>query len=128
MTALYNMSDLSANETGAPHPGTPFYVFVWVTILNAVVFLVGLVGNVLVIVVVTRVREMKTSTNFCLMNLSIADLLVLLICQPAALLEFYGQEKWVLGDFMCKYALRGLCLATSCVSTHCVGCAWRLHV
>ena len=29
---------------------------------------------------------------------------------------------------MCKYALRGLCLAISCVSTHCVGCAWRLHV
>ncbi|XP_041370369.1 QRFP-like peptide receptor [Gigantopelta aegis] len=102
MADSYNISDLAANETGAPHPGTPFYVFVWVTILNAVVFLVGLVGNVLVIVVVTKVREMKTSTNFCLMNLSIADLLVLLICQPAALLEFYGQERWVLGDFMCK--------------------------
>ncbi|ESO98260.1 hypothetical protein LOTGIDRAFT_114263 [Lottia gigantea] len=81
---------------------TPVYIYIWVTILNVIVFLVGSIGNILVIFVVSRVREMKTSTNYCLMNLSIADLLVLIICQPAALLEVFGQEKWLLGDFMCK--------------------------
>ncbi|CAG5122959.1 unnamed protein product, partial [Candidula unifasciata] len=73
---------------------------VWVTIANILVFLVGVTGNLLVIIVVLCVREMKTATNLCLMNLSVADLLVLLICQSSALLEFFFNEIWLLGDAM----------------------------
>ncbi|CAL1526019.1 unnamed protein product, partial [Lymnaea stagnalis] len=75
---------------------------VWVMTANILVFLAGVLGNLLVILVVLCVREMKTATNLCLMNLSVADLLVLLICQPSALLEFVCHEKWLLGDAMCK--------------------------
>ncbi|XP_071090594.1 QRFP-like peptide receptor [Haliotis cracherodii] len=93
----------SDNRTGpSPVQSSPEYLLAWVTVANVLVFITGVFGNTLVIIVVSRVREMKTATNFCLMNLSIADLLVLLICQPAALLEFFCYEKWMLGDFMCR--------------------------
>ncbi|KAK2141422.1 hypothetical protein LSH36_1103g00017 [Paralvinella palmiformis] len=48
------------------------------TITYAVVFLFGLVGNVLVIFVICRNPDMSTTTNYFLINLSLADLLVLL--------------------------------------------------
>lgn len=97
----------NGTEFEAPGNGsvfvTPIYVFVWVTVANILVFVTGIVGNVLVILVVMCVRDMKTATNICLMNLSVADLLVLIICQPSALLDFYAQERWMLGEAMCEY-------------------------
>ena len=55
------------------------------------------------IVVVGIVRDMRTPTNYCLVNLAMADLLVLVICQTSALLEFYSEDRWFLGDVMCKF-------------------------
>ena len=46
---------------------------------------------------------MRTATNMFLANLSVADLLVLLICMPSALLELHSRDAWHLGAAMCKY-------------------------
>ncbi|CAG5134632.1 unnamed protein product, partial [Candidula unifasciata] len=78
-------------------PHVPLYVTIYVTIFNVAIFLVGVIGNILVIVVVAKVKDMRTSINLYLVNLSVADLLVLLVCQPTALLEFYSKERWYLG-------------------------------
>ncbi|XP_076439769.1 growth hormone secretagogue receptor type 1-like isoform X2 [Babylonia areolata] len=83
-------------------PSWPTYLPLYVTILNVVVFFTGTVGNVLVIVVVLLVREMRTPMNWYLVNLSLADLLVLLVCQPAALVEFFALDRWYLGAALCK--------------------------
>lgn len=46
---------------------------------------------------------MRNSTNIFLTNLSIADLLVLLVCTPTVLVEVNSKpETWVLGHEMCK--------------------------
>ncbi|XP_067618589.1 growth hormone secretagogue receptor type 1 isoform X2 [Eurosta solidaginis] len=46
---------------------------------------------------------MRNSTNIFLTNLSIADLLVLLICTPTVLVEVNTPpETWILGHEMCK--------------------------
>jgi len=47
----------------------------------AVVFLLSLAGNLLVLVVVLSNRAMRTTTNYFLVNLSIADLLGLYCIQ-----------------------------------------------
>ncbi|KAK3790345.1 hypothetical protein RRG08_062578 [Elysia crispata] len=83
-------------------PVLPTYITIYVTILNIAIFVVGIVGNVLVILVVSRVRDMRTSINLYLANLSVADLLVLLVCQPSAMIEFYAKERWYLGPILCK--------------------------
>lgn len=46
---------------------------------------------------------MRNSTNIFLVNLSIADLCVLVICTPTVLIEVNsGPEVWPLGEHMCK--------------------------
>lgn len=81
----------------------PSYIFVYVTFLNIVVFFVGIIGNALVLLTIFRMRDMRNTMNYFLCSLSVADLLVLMICQPSAMLEFYGKDVWYLGDFLCKY-------------------------
>lgn len=49
------------------------------------VFAVGLVGNCFVIAVVFRSPRMRTVTNFFIVNLAVADILVIVLCLPATL-------------------------------------------
>ena len=79
------------------------YIYVTVTFFYALVFLFGVLGNILVICVVCAQRDMRTPTNTFLVNLSVADLLVLFLCMPSSLVEFHAQEIWLLGEAMCKY-------------------------
>lgn len=51
------------------------------------VFLVGLMGNLAVVLVVLRSPRMRTVTNYFIVNLAVADMLVLLFCLPATLLS-----------------------------------------
>ena len=84
-------------------PKIPLYTFILVLVFNSLIFIMGISGNLLVVLVIARVRNMRTPTNFFLLNLSIADILVLSICQPAALMEFYAKDRWLIGEAMCKY-------------------------
>ncbi|KAK4315028.1 hypothetical protein Pmani_013732 [Petrolisthes manimaculis] len=78
-------------------------VGVWTGIL-VTLMVVGVGGNVLVPVVVVRTRDLRSSTNFLLVNLAAADLLVLLVSLPTALVELHSRpETWVLGEPMCEY-------------------------
>ncbi|XP_013773953.1 growth hormone secretagogue receptor type 1-like [Limulus polyphemus] len=81
----------------------PDYIRTVATVLCAVVLAVGTIGNILVPVVVCRTKDLRNSTNFFLINLSVADLLVLLVCMPTVLIELHSKpEVWVLGKGMCK--------------------------
>lgn len=51
------------------------------------VFVVGLIGNSFVIAVVYRSPRMRTVTNFFIVNLAVADVLVIVFCLPATLLS-----------------------------------------
>lgn len=52
-----------------------------------IVFLVGLVGNSFVIAVVLRSPRMRTVTNYFIVNLAVADILVIVFCLPATLMS-----------------------------------------
>ena len=95
---IYNESDVDLAVTIT----TPTYLYVWITLVNVIIFIIGSLGNCLVIAVVFKFREMRTSTNWCLINLSISDLFVLAICQSSALTEFFAKDRWLLGDILCK--------------------------
>ena len=97
------------NESGTKYvqenfTHAPMYLFVCVTIFNILEFIIGVFGNAMVILVVCKVRAMRNPTNYFLFSLSVADLFVLLICQPTAMMDFYAMTRWYLGGFMCKYA------------------------
>lgn len=70
------------------------------TILYAIVCIVGLMGNTLVIYVVLRFSNMQTVTNMYILNLAIADE-CFLIGIPF-LLTTMRIEDWIFGKTMCK--------------------------
>ncbi|XP_046739134.1 orexin receptor type 2-like isoform X1 [Diprion similis] len=74
----------------------------WILIaMHSVVFVAGLVGNALVCVAVYRNHSMRTVTNYFIVNLAVADLLVILICLPPTVV-WDVTETWFLGLRLCK--------------------------
>ncbi|XP_035705776.1 thyrotropin-releasing hormone receptor [Folsomia candida] len=68
------------------------------------IFTIGAIGNLMVIVVIGWSRDMRTSTNIFLVNLSIADMLVLIVCAPTFLIEVtHHPDRWILGYHLCKF-------------------------
>lgn len=77
-------------------------IYDWILIsLHIIVFIGGLVGNSLVCIAVYRNRSMRTVTNYFIVNLAIADLLVIIFCLPPTVL-WDVTETWFLGDELCK--------------------------
>ncbi|XP_058502955.1 C-C chemokine receptor type 8-like [Solea solea] len=70
--------------------------------LYSIFFLFGLVGNTLVIwVIACRVR-LRSMTDVCLLNLAIADLLLV---SSLPFLAHQAHDQWLFGDAMCKVIL-----------------------
>lgn len=63
---------------------------------------VSLVGNFLVILVVAYNKRLRTTTNFYIVNLAVADLLVTLSCYWVGTVADLT-DGWILGAFFCKF-------------------------
>lgn len=63
----------------------------WFILLLGILVLVGVLGNLLVCLAICYERRLQNATNFFLLSLAIADLLVSIIVMPISILyEFYG--------------------------------------
>ncbi|CAG9857806.1 unnamed protein product [Phyllotreta striolata] len=77
----------------------------WILIFcHCVVFFVGLVGNCLVCVAVYRNHSMRTVTNYFIVNLAVADFLVILFCLPPSVIWDVTMTWWF-GTGLCKIVL-----------------------
>uniref|UniRef100_T1L0B5 G-protein coupled receptors family 1 profile domain-containing protein n=1 Tax=Tetranychus urticae TaxID=32264 RepID=T1L0B5_TETUR len=93
--------ELSGNEIISPQ--FPYYMRTSATLFCALILILGTTGNILVPIVVCRTKELRNSTNIFLINLSLADLFVLIVCMPTVLIELHSKpEIWLLGQEMCK--------------------------
>jgi len=79
----------------------PLDCIVYGTIAYLLIFLIGTCGNMMVIYVLMVEKELRNFTNYLLANLSIADLMVLFTCLPAAFHDLFAKERWYLGKAMC---------------------------
>nr|XP_046256536.1 C-C chemokine receptor type 5 [Scatophagus argus] len=70
--------------------------------LYVIFFILGLLGNSLVIWVIVRGSRLRSMTDVCLLNLAIADLL--LVCS-LPFLAHQARDQWLFGDAMCKVVL-----------------------
>lgn len=90
---------------------------VWVGIFLSVFILVAIVGNMLVILSVVCNKHLQTVTNYFIVNLAMADLLLSIIVLPfSASLEVLG--CWVFGRVFCNIwaAVDVLCCTASILS------------
>jgi hypothetical protein len=70
-------------------------------IFYSIILLVGVTGNILVLIIVGKYRDMRNATNLLLANLSVADLFLLLFCSADGYQHLFGKDKHRLGKFMC---------------------------
>ncbi|KAM7382613.1 hypothetical protein PAMP_002336 [Pampus punctatissimus] len=70
--------------------------------LYSIFFLLGFLGNTLVIWVIACGVRLRNMTDVCLLNLAIADLLM--VC-TLPFLAHQAWDQWVFGDTMCKVVL-----------------------
>lgn len=107
-------TELVLHETGCSQPEYYYYdedlsaTYRFENIVRAVVpaiftiiALVGLAGNLLVIIVVASNRQMRNTTNVLIINLAVADLLFIVICVPFTAIG-YAIPVWPFGDGWCK--------------------------
>lgn len=66
-----------------------------------VIFLIGLIGNFMTIIIIRFNRHLRTPTDFYLLNLAVSDLMMLMCNLPLEMLEIYHRQ-WPLAIVFCK--------------------------
>nr|XP_033815859.1 galanin receptor type 2 [Geotrypetes seraphini] len=74
---------------------------VLIPLVYSAIFLVGMVGNSLVLAVLLRNGKVNNTTNLFILNLGVADLCFILFCVPFQA-TIYVLDSWVFGPFVCK--------------------------
>ncbi|XP_029014113.1 somatostatin receptor type 5-like [Betta splendens] len=96
-------SQFGYSTTNLSDAGEPMPTSVVTAVIYSIVFVVGLLGNTLVIYVVLRYAKMKTVTNMYILNLALADELYILG------VPFIGTNSvisyWPYGEFLCKVCM-----------------------
>ncbi|XP_043117897.1 C-C chemokine receptor type 5-like [Puntigrus tetrazona] len=93
--------DQNGNEFRSPcnNGNTKAFSEVFLPTLYSIVFILGLIGNGLVVWVLIRYRQKSNMTDVCLLNLALSDLLFLVS------LPFWAHsamDEWIFGSFMCR--------------------------
>ena len=94
-----------SNESSPSAMILPEYTATISLVFLTSILAIGVLGNLLVIIVIRTSKEHTgggaregRSTNLFLLNLSIADLLVLITCTPSALVEIATRgDAWIMG-------------------------------
>ncbi|KAJ1173608.1 hypothetical protein NDU88_005437 [Pleurodeles waltl] len=87
-------------NTTQPHDVQPGGIIV--PVVFSLIFLLGTVGNGLVLAVLLRNGQMKyNTTNLFILNLGVADLCFIICCVPFQA-TIYTLDGWLFGAFLCK--------------------------
>ncbi|XP_073525164.1 type-2 angiotensin II receptor-like [Phyllobates terribilis] len=78
------------------------YHFVVIPVLYILIFLIGIVGNMIILVGLSCCLHKKSVANIYIVNLAIADLLFVATL-PLWAVDISGNYKWIFGSAMCKF-------------------------
>ncbi|XP_007941837.1 neuromedin-U receptor 2 [Orycteropus afer afer] len=79
------------------------HLFLPMTVVYSLIFVVGVFGNLLVCLVILRHQTMKTPTNYYLFSLAVSDLLVLLLGMPLEIYEMWHNYPFLFGPVGCYF-------------------------
>ncbi|XP_076390131.1 pyrokinin-1 receptor isoform X2 [Megachile rotundata] len=85
----------------SPNRRDPLYIVLPITVIYAVIFFTGLVGNVSTCVVIARNKSMHTATNYYLFSLAVSDLLLLISGLPPEMYYIWSHFPYVFGEPFC---------------------------
>nr|XP_029476028.1 neuropeptide Y receptor type 1-like isoform X1 [Oncorhynchus nerka]XP_029476029.1 neuropeptide Y receptor type 1-like isoform X1 [Oncorhynchus nerka] len=87
------------SESGQCPPsvcGATFLIVAYSTVIA-----VGLLGNVGLVFIIGRQKELRNVTNILIANLSCSDILMCVVCLPVTVI-YTLMDRWVLGEALCK--------------------------
>lgn len=67
-----------------------------------IVFVIGIVGNIMVCYVVFKRSPMRTVTNIYIANLALSDILLCLFAVPFTPLYLLAYKEWIFGPLLCR--------------------------
>lgn len=117
MSDAQNTTPFSANCSAGAMPTNHDVSFVFATVY-AIIALVGIIGNSCIIYIIAGDRKMRaTGTNLFILNMAIADLIVMLI-GVEELVSYVIARGWLLGPVACKLLrfLMTACLYASVIT------------
>ncbi|XP_068175778.1 5-hydroxytryptamine receptor 2B isoform X1 [Antennarius striatus] len=89
-------------ETNSSQAGeVPELQLKWAALLIIMVIIPTIGGNILVILAVGLERKLQNATNYFLMSLAVADLLVGILVMPIALVTILYNSEWPLPEPLC---------------------------
>ncbi|XP_055341580.1 D(2)-like dopamine receptor [Paramacrobiotus metropolitanus] len=102
----YSYAASSGVWNGAPNGGPgdlhSLTYRILATLLHLAIFILGVTGNVLLVIAVRRTRSLHTSTYCYLVSLATADLLVLFSAVPDQIVAHHIGNKWISGQAGCS--------------------------
>ena len=72
-------------------------------VMYGLLFIIGIPANTIVIFVYAKSKSPKKYTKFFFINLSISDILILLLCIPISINDVLYPNEWLLGEIYCKH-------------------------
>lgn len=83
-------------------------------VVYGITFLVGAIGNSLIVYSVIHFRRMKSLSNVFLASLATADLILIIFCVPVKFAQLFSYT-WTFGKFLCKFVhyMQNLCAICS---------------
>uniref|UniRef100_UPI00398ED5DE neuropeptide Y receptor type 1 n=1 Tax=Pristiophorus japonicus TaxID=55135 RepID=UPI00398ED5DE len=75
-------------------------IFILALVYSAILLL-GVLGNLLLITIIMKQKEMHNVTNILIVNLSVSDLLISIMCLPFTFVYTF-MDHWIFGAAMCK--------------------------
>ena len=63
--------EIVAAEERGQSMDIPLYIFLTVTIFSVLIFVIGVIGNAMVMYIILRNKDMRSATNLCLFSLSV---------------------------------------------------------
>uniref|UniRef100_UPI00398E9732 growth hormone secretagogue receptor type 1-like n=1 Tax=Pristiophorus japonicus TaxID=55135 RepID=UPI00398E9732 len=79
----------------------PIPTMIGITVTCILLALIGISGNVMTILIVTKFKDMRTTTNFYLSSMAFSDLFIFL-CMPLDLYRLWLYMPWNFGAVLCK--------------------------
>ncbi|XP_030044005.1 growth hormone secretagogue receptor type 1-like [Microcaecilia unicolor] len=73
-----------------------------ITAICALLFIIGVAGNIMTILIISRFKGMRTTTNLYLSSMALSDIFIFL-CMPFDLYKMWRYRPWNFGDLLCKF-------------------------
>lgn len=109
---IKNMSDSQDNTNssmvdGETYDGEPLlssidFEIIITGLVYGLTFLIGMIGNSLIVYSVLHFRRMKSLSNIFLASLATADLILIIFCVPVKFIQLFSYS-WTYGKFWCKF-------------------------